>query len=382
MLKAMENIEKKVNETFQYLHEHPEISWEEVETTKYIANLLSKENVKVITFPDCPGVVGEIGNFDGSVPVVALRAELDALWQNVDGTFQANHSCGHDAHMSIVLGVFWKILQTPALFDRIAVKFIFQPAEEKGSGALKMIEKGVIDNVDYLFGIHLRPIHEMKFGFATPVLIHGATVNIDGVIEGDDAHGARPHLTHNAIEIGAQLVNFINQIHVDPSIPYSVKMTKFHAGGSSNIIPGNATFSLDLRAQTNEQMERLKNRVNEIIKNLGQLYNTKINIIHSEEIPAAVTNDEAIHIMKKAIEDVLGKEGTAPPVITPGGDDFHFYTIQKPNLKATLMGLGCDLTPGLHHPNMTFNKNALMIGVNILYKAILHTYHLSDKSGK
>jgi len=372
----MENlIEQQVLKTFEHLHKHAEISWEEIETTKYIKNLLEKSGCNVTVFHDCTGVIGEFGNFNKGLPVVGLRADIDALWQEVNGEFQANHSCGHDAHMSIVLGVLWKLEQHPELKDKVAVKFIFQPAEEKGTGALKMVEKNVVEDVDYLFGVHLRPQQEMKMGQATPVIIHGATKMYNAVIKGDDAHGARPHLNHNAIEVGAQIVNMISQIHVDPRIPHSVKMTSFHAGGkSTNIIPGNASFSLDLRAQTNEMIELLDKKVKSIFASIQDLYDVDIEVTSTNGIAAAKTDDEAISIMRKAITETLGAENVAQPLVTPGGDDFHFYTIKKPSLKATMLGLGCNLQPGLHHPHMTFNKDALINGVNILYKAIMNTY--------
>ncbi|MRG84998.1 M20 peptidase aminoacylase family protein [Salinibacillus xinjiangensis] len=370
-------IEQKVLNTFHHLHTHAEISWEEVETTKYIENLLKESGCKVTTFDDCTGVIGDYGNFDQGLPIVAVRADIDALWQEVDGKFQANHSCGHDAHMSMVLGLLWRLEEEEGLKDKIAVRFIFQPAEEKGSGALKMVEKNVVHDVDYLFGVHLRPIQETAMGHASPVIVHGASQMYRGAIKGDDAHGARPHLNDNAIEVGAQIVNLLRQIHLDPLVPHSVKMTNFQAGGkSTNIIPGSASFSLDLRAQTNEQMDELESKVNGIIDTVKELYNVDIKLESVGAIAAAKLNDEAIDIMSKAIEDTLGKDNLDQPLVTPGGDDFHYYTIKKPSLKATMLGLGCGLEPGLHHPNMKFDHDAMINGVNILYQAVKHTYNL------
>lgn len=370
------HLEERVHQTFLHLHNHPEISWEEVETTKYIKELLEQSGCRVTVFEDCTGVIGEYGTGE-DVPVVGIRADMDALWQEVDGVFQPNHSCGHDAHMSMVLGVLWKLEQHPELAGKIKVKFIFQPAEETGEGALKMVEKHVIDDVDYLFGVHLRPGQEIKMGQASPVIVHGATKTYEGVIKGEDAHGARPHLNVNAIEVGAQIVNMLNKIHLDPQVPCSVKMTRFQAGGkSTNIIPGSAAFALDLRAQTNEAMAELEKQVNDIFAAIRQLYNIDIEITNKNGIAAAVVNEEATKIMERAIVAVLGEEGLVPTLVTPGGDDFHYYTIKKTSLKATMLGLGCDLAPGLHHPYMTFNKDALIKGVEILYRALLNTYNL------
>ncbi|MGM8212405.1 M20 peptidase aminoacylase family protein [Virgibacillus sp. W0430] len=373
----MSFIERRVLETFDYLHENAEISWEETETTKYIASILQASNCEVETFDDCTGVIGKFGSFNKGLPVVAVRADIDALWQEVNGVFQANHSCGHDAHMSMVLGLLWKLQQNPALQEKVAIKFIFQPAEEDGTGALKMIEKQAIADVDYLFGIHLRPFQETKMGRATPVIVHGATRSIEAEIIGEDAHGARPHLNQNAVEIGAQIVTMLGKIHLDPRIPYSIKMTNFHAGGkSTNIIPGNGSFALDLRAQNNELMETLEKKVNFIFEAVRNLYDVEIKVTNSTGVAAAKIDEEAINIMQNAIKKVLGDENVDPALVTPGGDDFHFYTIKKPSLKATMVGLGCDLEPGLHHPHMSFNRDALMNGVAILYEAVLQPYNV------
>jgi amidohydrolase len=363
-------LKKKLLEIFDYLHEHPEISWQEINTTKFLANWFQNENIPFHTFSDCTGGYAEIGT---GKPVIAVRADMDALWQEVAGTFRANHSCGHDAHMTIVLGSLL-LLKEEGLKNKGTVRFIFQPAEEKGTGALAFIEKGIVDDVDYLYGIHLRPKEELRNGTAAPAIYHGASRFISGKIIGEDAHGARPHLTANAIEVGADLVHFIKGIYLNPKLSYSAKLTNFHAGGESkNIIPGSASFSIDVRAESNDAMHQLYEQIVKVFKALEVRYDVKITYQIDADLPAAVVSDEAASLMKSAIIQTIGEQHCMPSVQTTGGDDFHYYTIKRPNIKATMLALGCDLQPGLHHPKMTFDKDALITGAMILKNVIQKT---------
>ncbi|MCZ2969638.1 M20/M25/M40 family metallo-hydrolase, partial [Acinetobacter baumannii] len=126
------------------------------------------------------------------------------------------------------------------------VRFIFQPAEEKGNGALKMVEKGAVDDADFLFGVHLRPIEELSLKQAAPSIRHGAAGFLEGMIHGEDAHGARPHQGVNAIDVISMINIGLKNIWLPPQSSYSVKMTRCQAGGDNlNIIPGNGHFSLD-----------------------------------------------------------------------------------------------------------------------------------------
>ncbi|MDQ0219862.1 amidohydrolase [Peribacillus cavernae] len=260
------------------------------------------------------------------------------------------------------------------------LKFLFQPAEEKGTGALKLIEKGLVDDIDYLYGVHLRPIQEVPYGKASSGIINGAAKFIGGEIRGEDAHGARPHLGRSAIEAGATFVNELSKIHLDPMVPYSVKMTSFHAGGeSSNIIPGHATFDLDLRAQKNEVMEQLTERVQIIADTLITLYGVNITLETKAELAAAQIHHEAQKLMEKAIIETLGQGHLVGPYMSSGGEDFHYYTIKRPHIKATMLGLGCDLQPGLHHPKMSFNREALLPGIEILVKTIINTFEALEQ---
>ena len=298
---------------------------------------------------------------------------MDALWQEVDGKFQANHSCGHDAHMTIGLGVFLKLIEAD-LPSKGTFKFIFQPGEEKGTGALSLIEKGVIDDVDFLYGMHLRPIEELRNGQFAPAIEHGAAKFIEGSILGEDAHGARPHLNVNAIQVGMELFEHMNHIQINPNIPHSAKLTSFQAGGKSpNIIPGNATFSIDLRAQKNDVLNQLSKKIEDIALMLEKYHHIKLPLKVSAHVAAAQTNAEAIAYMGNVISQQMGNKQLIPPITTTGGDDFHFYTIKRPELKATMLAIGCDLQPGLHHPYMTYNHEIIPSAIDILSDVMIQT---------
>lgn len=366
-------LKEEILKTFTHLHNYPELSWKETATTEYLQNKLKSLDLKTTTFNDCTGVIGEwIGNQSGLT--VALRADMDALWQNVSGKWCAIHSCGHDAHMTIVLAAI-ELLKISGFVPPGKIKIIFQPAEEKGTGALKLIEKGVIDDIDYLYGLHLRPIQEIPLYQAAAAIYNGAALNIDGEIKGIAAHGSRPHLGVNVIEVAAYLVQALKSIYTNPMIPATVKMTKLRAGGdSTNIIPDYADFALDLRAQTNQVLEELHKKIEFISNDIAHQFNASIKLIPGQKIVAAEVNEEAKSLLAQAISLTLGKENLTEDIITPGGEDFHYYTVKKPNLKATMLGLGCNLEPGLHHPEMTFNKEALLIGAEILAQVIVETF--------
>lgn len=359
-----------LKEIYNHLHANPEVGWKEYKTTEYIKGLLKDKQCRVVPFKDSTGLVAEIGN---GKPVIAIRADIDALWQEVNGEFQANHSCGHDAHMTIVLGSLFTLLED-GYPNRGTFRFIFQPAEEKGNGALTLVEKGIVDDVDYLYGMHLRPIQELQYGQFAPAIQHGASWSLQGVIIGEDAHGARPHLNANAIQVGSEFFQHLSNIYLDPMIPHSVKMTSFHAGGeSTNIIPGNATFSVDMRAQTNEAMNELFEKVKRIANMLSDYHGVKIKMTVETCIAAAVINKEASSLMESAIIDTVGKEHLVPMISTTGGDDFHFYSIKRPSIKATMLAIGCDLEPGLHHPLMSFNHEAIQPSIKIIIHALWKT---------
>ncbi|PIC64313.1 amidohydrolase [Sporosarcina sp. P13] len=367
MNEQLQLLKPKIEEVFAHLHSHPEVSWKEIETTRYLQDFLESQGFEVSLFKGITGFSVTIGQ--GS-PVVGLRADIDALWQEVDGVYQANHSCGHDGHMTMAIGAL--LLAKERGIPTIGtLKVIFQPAEEKGKGALAVLDQGIMDDIDYLFGVHLRAADELDDGCSAASLQHGAAKMISGTITGTEAHGARPHQGKNAIEVGASLVQALQSIHCNPMVSHTAKMTMFQAGGdSANIIPGTAKFSLDLRSQQNNVMDELYQHVQRVIQAVAEQYDVEIAHHVMSEMVAAEVNPEAEQIMAEAIARTVGKEKTVRTIVTPGGEDFHFYAVHRPKIKSTMLGLGCGLSPGLHHPQMTFNEASLLTGIEILVSAI------------
>jgi amidohydrolase len=369
-----QELKEKLQPIFKHLHENPEISWEEKETTSYLKEFLENLGLEPKTFEPMTGLYVDIGK---GVPKVGFRTDIDALWQEVDGEFQANHSCGHDGHMTVALGVVLLLLEKQSELNS-AVRIIFQPAEEKGEGAKAIVEEGVVDSLEFLYGAHVRPLVELEEGSFSPALHHGAARHFAGEIESMEAHGARPEQGANAIEVAATIVDGLKRIWISPNESGSIKMTQLQAGGeATNIIPGSATFSIDTRAKTNETLERLTDEFENVIESVANFYDITIHYQEEVHIAAAQVDETAKKIMRQAIIDVVGEEKCAPDIVTPGGEDFHFYTLAKPELKTTMLGLGVGVSPGLHHPEMTYNREYLPTGARIIAETLTKTiYHL------
>lgn len=361
-----------IKSTYHYLHEHAEVSWKEIETTKYLCKRLEDLGLKYEVFPNHTGVIGYWGDANKG-PTIGIRADMDALYQIVDGEWKENHSCGHDGHMTMVLHTI-TCLKEIGFTPKGLIKIIFQPAEETGDGAKAIIETGVISDLDYLIGIHVRPVQEMAYGQASPAIYHGATTMLKGEIKGIQSHGARPHLGINVVDSVGTIIHAINSIKLDPTISASAKVTMVKAGGDNlNTIPDYAEFGVDVRAVSNEVMEGLLKQVEHAVISAGAVNHAEVKLEQVASMVAAESSPDFEETVKQAITEVLGKKGLAPAPVTPGGEDFHYYKSTYPNLQATMVGLGTGLSPGLHHPNMNFNLDSLLDGIKILSLVLTKT---------
>lgn len=389
----LESRKDKIEATYRTLHAMAETSWNERNTTAFLLQELRQTGFPCAPFERHTGLTAEWppasdaaeANAPGQsqAGVVALRADLDALWQRVDGEWKANHSCGHDAHATMVLYAL-KCLQAVGFRPPAGGKLlaVFQPAEETGEGARAVIETGALAGADYLLGIHLRPEKELPFGKASSGIYHGSTAFLRGELTGRQAHASRPNEGINVIDALAAVVAAVNAVKLDPTIPSSCKVTRAEVPNAQvNVIPDAATFDVDVRAQTNAAMEELLVRVETAIRAAGSANGASVAVARGARMAAATPNPPLERMVGRAIRRLLGDDGFASPPVTPGGEDFHFYPLHIPGIQATMVGLGAGLTPGLHHPHMTFDTDCLPIGSAILALAVVELFAAHQAKG-
>lgn len=366
-----EEIEAKRDEIFGFcneLHAFPELGYKEVKTSEKLAGILEAEGFAVER--NVGGTTGIIATLKGKEtgPVFALRADMDALpieensgHPHTSQNPGVMHGCGHDAHMTMAL--YSALIAARKGIKRGTLKVVFQPAEELLTGARSMLKSGLLGDVEEMVGIHLRPIQEAKLGEATPSLVHAASYVIRIKVEGKSAHGARPHLGVNAADAAALIVQCVNAIRVDPRVSHSFKITTISAGGkASNIIPDVANLVIDARSQTNDTMKEILEKIEIAAKAGAEAIGAKAFVEYAG-VPSPEYDEKLTEEARLAIEEVLG--GSLPAIITPGGEDFHFYATEG-KIKTAYIGLGANLEPGLHSEKMRFDPEAMIIGTKIL----------------
>ncbi|MGI6605003.1 MAG: amidohydrolase [bacterium] len=355
--------------TYDELHAMPEWGHQEFKTSAYIKAQLEEAGIPFRQVTET-GLIAEIkGNEPG--PTVGLRVDMDALpYKNEAGETYYCHACGHDAHTTMGL---WAIraLKELGLVRQGTMRVIFQPAEERLTGAKAMVQAGAGESLDELYGVHLRPIHDTRLGQAAPALIHNASGVAEVTFSGRAAHGSRPHLGINAIDAAALSIVGINSIWANPVNSWSAKVTKISGGGvASNIIPDRTVMTVDMRAQNNEIMDEIIAKVKASCQHGAAAVGAEAELKLVGVVPTSPYTPETVANLADAIQAVLGQEGLLDPILTSGGDDFHEFKVADPELKTAFLCLGADLTPGLHDPTMTFNKEALLIGTKILALAV------------
>ena len=228
------------------LHKIPELAMQEVKTAAYVTKTLQDLGIEVQT--GIGGTTGVMGVIKGSEPgpVVMLRADMDALPFTIDGKECAIHACGHDSHTAMLLAAASRL---KGRVKKGTLKLLFQPAEEEISGALAMIKAGVIDDVDYALGAHIRPIQDVPAGQICPAVNHTASNTLRVEVTGRSAHAARPHLGVNALDVACAIVQGTQNMWFNPTNIWSMKATQLHADqGATNSIPEKAVITFDCRA--------------------------------------------------------------------------------------------------------------------------------------
>ena len=360
------DLEGHIAHVWPQLHAMAEPAFKEVRTASFLAGFLRKLGYKVEE--GVGGTTAVVATLDSGVPgpVVALRTDMDCLlFKQDDGTEKPIHACGHDGHMTIAIGVA-QLLAEQGL-KQGKVKILCQPAEEIGRGALELLKAGALQDVDYALGYHLMPKDMARSGQIIAQINWTACTLMEGEIRGLAAHGSQPHLGVNAIDVGAAIVGAVNALPTNPLLGGSVKTTRFLGGaGSLNAICDKVNIGFDLRSTSNSEMLALRQRVSEIVINTAKVYGAEAQCHIVGTCPAAEADPSLQAVTCEAIVEELGPEGLIPAASITVGEDFNFFKEQLPQLKTASLGIGCDLVPRLHDPDMCFDHGALAPAIKVL----------------
>ena len=362
------DIQAHISDMWPKLHALAEPAFKEVRTAAFLASYLRGLGYAVTeNVADTTAVVAVLDS-GKSGPTVAVRTDMDCLlFKNEDGSLEAIHACGHDGHMTTVMGVARLLAEQGLACGR--VKILCQPAEEIGRGALAMLAAGALDDVQYVLGFHLMPKDMARSGQIIAQINWTACTLMEGEIRGLAAHGSQPHLGVNAIDVGAAIVGAINALHSNPLLGGSIKTTRFMGGaGSLNAICDKVSIGFDLRSTSNAEMLELRQRVQQIVESTARVYGAEADCHIVGTCPAAEADASLLALTQEVIADELGPGGLIPAANITVGEDFNFFKQERPQLKTASLGIGCDLEPGLHDRNMHFDHSALANAILVLTK--------------
>ncbi|MED0887957.1 M20 peptidase aminoacylase family protein [Bacillus mycoides] len=372
MASIPDQLTEKLISIRRHLHENPELSYEEFETTKAIKNWLDEANITIIDSNLETGVIAEIsGNKNG--PVVALRADIDALpiQEETDLPYTSKiqgkmHACGHDFHTAAVLGAAYLLKEKEASLNGI-VRLIFQPAEESSNGACKVIEAGHLRGVQAIFGMHNKPdLPVGTIGIKDGPLMAGVD-RFEIEIHGVGTHAAVPDAGVDPIVASSQIVMALQTIvsrNISSSHNAVVSVTNIHSGNTWNVIPEKAILEGTVRTFQAETREKIPALMKRIINGVSDALGVKTEFRFYPGPPAVqndkVLTDFSIHIAEKMNLNVIS------PTPSMAGEDFSFYQQEIPG---SFVFMGTSGTHEWHHPAFTVDEKALPISTE--YFALL-----------
>ncbi|WLE62962.1 M20 aminoacylase family protein [Burkholderia plantarii] len=367
------------------LHAHPELRFEEHRTADIVARELESLGYSVSRGLGGTGVVASLAGADPGRGIV-LRADLDALpiheandFAHASCTQGVMHACGHDGHTVMLLGAARVLKSLPRLPG--SVHFVFQPGEEGGAGARKMIDDGLFEQypTEAVFGMHNWPgLPAGRFGLRTgPIMAAGSRFRI--TVRGKGAHAAQPHLGIDPVPPACLMVLQCQTIaarHKDPVDPAVISVCMFHAGTTDNVIPDTAELRGTIRTLSSELQQKLQRDIRMACEGLAAAQGAQADVEFFQYYPATVNTPAETALCEAVIRDTFGDERLhrdVPPNMT--SEDFGFMLEARPGAYV-LIGNAPDgaAAAALHHPEYDFNDAIIPAGVRYWVALARHYY--------
>ncbi len=322
-----------------YLHQHPELSFEEFETTAYLIAQIQKLPGVTIERPTPTGVAASFSCAKPG-PTIALRGDIDALpvAEKTDVPFASTvkgcmHACGHDAHAALLLGALY-VLYAHRDSLRGTFKFLFQPAEEKfPGGARRFIEKGVLDGVDAILGQHTDPRYKVGQIATRPGYISANSDCFDIKIIGHGGHASQPQYCLDPLPVGAQIVTALQQVVprcVAATDPAVLSVTMFHCGTADNVIADEADISGTVRTQSQETRNMIQKYIESIVTQYTSSFGLQGNVKYRRGYHGSFNTAAYTETILDLTRKLFGEEAACIADPHMGGEDFGFYLEKVP----------------------------------------------------
>lgn len=378
----------QIKEHREHLHRHPELSFEEYETSAYIKRALHELGLTITdNIGGGTGLTAELGSGE---KVVALRADIDALpiLEAEDRSYRSTndgvmHACGHDVHTSCLLGASYILKELESRLS-CRVRLIFQPGEEKlPGGASLMIEDGVLRDVVAIIGQHVHPALPVgQIGYGSGYFMASCD-ELYITVKGKGGHAAMPNQVIDPILISAELIQSLQSIisrKSNPNTPSVLSIGKINSqGGATNVIPEEVKMEGTFRTYDEKWRKEAHLLINEMTEAICKAHGAtaEINIVRG--YPSLYNNPDLTSSVKSGISDYMGDAGTVELTPRMTAEDFSYYSHQVP---ACFYRLGTASTDGrnasaVHTPSFDIDHAALEVGAGLMaYVAVQLSHQL------
>lgn len=371
----------------RYLHENPELSFQEEETAKYIASFYEGKDVDIRTgVGQGQGANGIVVTIDTGNPgkTIAIRADFDALpiTEETDVPFKSKkdgvmHACGHDGHTAYMLILGETLIE---MKDQLKGKIVIlhQHAEEKTpGGAIGMIADGALDGVDNVFGIHVMSQMETGMVYTRPGNIQTGRAYFKAKIQGVGGHGSSPHLANDAIVAASYFVVAVQSIvsrRLNPFDVGSITIGNFEGEGSFNVIKDSVIIEGDVRAMSEEVREIIEKEMKAKLDGIAAMFNVGVELHYENDYPVLYNDPEMTELVINAIQTADFPELKAVEICEPQApsEDFAHYAAKVPScflyVGAAIEG---ETAYPHHHPKFKINEDALTVAAKSMASIVV-----------